>query len=284
MWPVWLSPFYPLGSQTSLWSAEFLLPVLFCAAVTVVAVWRWQRTPALLAAWCSYVALLLPVSGLVEFGGQAVADRYAYLAMVPALLALGGGVLWIWRRGPIALKVLLCAVVGAWLVFLGLRTRQQIPVWHDDFSLWGAALSHFPDDPRANYNLALGLIKAGRLAEARVHAERAVAGSDPHAPQLPMARATLGLLYLKTRAYQQAVEQLRQAVAADNTLWSARYNLACAYARTGRLGEAYDVLRELVATQPGYASLAARDGELAAVRNHPDYAARFAALTGAAKN
>jgi Tfp pilus assembly protein PilF len=99
-----------------------------------------------------------------------------------------------------------------------------------------------------------------------------------------MARATLGMLYLKTHAYQQAAEQLQQAVAADNTLWAARYNLACAYARLGRLGEAYDVLRELVATQPGYAQLAARDSELAALRNHPDYAARFAVLTGAAKN
>jgi tetratricopeptide (TPR) repeat protein len=284
VWPAWLSPLYPLTSQISLWSAEFLAPAFFSAVVTVVAVWLRQRAPVLLAAWCSYLALLLPVSGLVQVGGQAVADRYAYLVMAPALLALGGGVLWLWRRGPTALRVSLCVVVGAWLTFLCLRTREQIAVWHDDLSLWGAALSHFPGDPRANYNLAQALLKAGRLAEARVPAERAVACSDPRAPQLPMARATLGVIYLKTHAYQQAVEQLQQAAAADATLWAARYNLACAYARLGRLGEAYDVLRQLLAAQPGYAPLAARDGELAALRNHPDYAARFAALTRAAKN
>ena len=283
VWPAWLSPFYPLSSHVRLGSAEFLVPVLFCAAVTVAAVWQRQRTPVLLAAWCSYLALLLPVSGLVQVGGQAVANRYAYLAMVPVLLALGSAVLWTWRRGPTALKVLLCAAVAVWLAFLGLRTRQQISVWRDDLSLWSAALSHFPDDPRANYNLALALLKAGRLVEARVRAERAVACSDPHAPQLPMARATLGLIYLKTHAYEQAVEQLRQAIAADDTLWAARYNLVCAYARLGRLGEAFDGLRELLAAQPQYAPLAARDGELAALRHDPDYAAQFAALVDGTK-
>ena len=62
------------------------------------------------------------------------------------------------------------AAVGAWLVFLGLRTRGQIAVWHDDLSLWGAALSHFPYDPLANYNLAVALVGDGRLAEARAPA------------------------------------------------------------------------------------------------------------------
>ena len=282
VWPAWLSPFYPLGEHASLWSAEFLVPVLFCAVVTIVAVWQRKRTPVLLAAWGSYLALLLPVSGLVQVGGQAVADRYAYLAMVPVLLALGSGVLWLWRRGPVV-KVALCAVVGAWLIFLGLRTREQIPVWHDDKSLWGALLSHFPNDLMGNYNLGLAMLRDGRLAEARRLVEWAVVNSDPHARPLPSARATLGTIYLKTHAYTQAVEQLQQAIAADATLWAARYNLACAYTRLGRLAQAYDVLRELLASQPAYASLAVRDGELAALRDDPEYAEQFASLVGGAR-
>lgn len=283
-WPAWLSPFYPLRSHVSLGGAEFLVPLLICIIVTVVAVWRRKRTPLLLAVWWSYLAFLWPASGLVQVGGQAVADRYAYLTMVPLLLALGSGVLWMWRRGATTTKAGLCAVVGAWLVLFGVRTRQQVLVWHDDLSLWSAAQSHFPGDPLANYNLALALLKHRHLAEARALAERAVACSDPRARQLPEARAALGAIYLKTQAYHHAVEQLQQAVAADATLWAARYNLACAYARLGRLAEAYDVLRELLASQPEYATLAVRDGELAGLRKDPDYAARFAALTGATKN
>jgi tetratricopeptide (TPR) repeat protein len=182
------------------------------------------------------------------------------------------------------IKAALCVLVGGWLVFVGLRTREQIPVWHDNLSLWSAAQSRFPGDPLVNYSLALALVNAGRLSEARAPAERAVTHSDPHARQLPEARATLGAIYLKTRAYDQAVEQLQQAIAADATLWAARYNLACAYTRLGRLAQAYDVLRELLASKPEYASLAVRDGELAALRDDPEYAARFAALIGATKN
>lgn len=64
---------------------------------------------------------------------------------------------------------------------------------------------------------------------------------------------------------------------------TARYNLACAYARVGRLAEAYGALQELINAHPEYASLAVRDGELAALRNDPEYAARFAALIDAGK-
>jgi len=283
VWPAWLSPFYPLSNRVSLWNVEFLVPVLVCVVVTLIAVWQRKRAPVLLAAWVSYLALLLPLLGVVQVGGQAVADRYAYLAMVPILLALGSGALWIWRRRQVSIRITLCVVVVACLMFLGQRTREQIAVWHDDISLWGAILSHFPNDPLANYNLAVALLKAERLPEARDRAERAVAYSDPHTPHLPMARETLGVIYLATHQYGPAVEQLQQVVAADPTLWAAQYNLACAYTRMGHLEEGYDVLQALIAKQPEYAAAAARDAQLAALRNEPDYNARFATLIDGAK-
>ncbi len=280
VWPAWLSPFYPLDNRVSLRSEEFLVPLLFCVAVTVVAVWGRNRLPVLVAAWWSYLTLVGPVLGLVQAGGQAVADRYAYLAMVPVLIALGSGILWLWRRSPLLVKTAFSVLMGVWLVFLGLRSREQIAVWRDNLSLWSAVLSHFPNDPLANYNAAVALLKAQHLAEARAAAERAVNYSDPRAPQLPMARATLGTIYLKTHAYNPAIEQLQQAIAADGTLWAARYNLACAYARLGRLAEAYDELHAVIAAQPEYAALAARDGELGSLRSSLEYKARLNTLIG----
>jgi tetratricopeptide (TPR) repeat protein len=278
IWPAWLSPFYPLTGQISLRSEEFLVPLLFCVIITAMIVWQRDRAPVLTAAWWSYLAVLGPVLGLVQVGGQAVADRYAYLAMVPALIALGSVMLWLWRRGSVLFKTVLYVVLGLWFVFLGLSTRKQIGVWRDDLSLWSAALSHFPNDPLANYNAALALLKTGRLVEARVFAEGAVNYSDPRAPQLPMARSTLGAIYLKSHAYDLAVEQLEQAVKADGTLWAARYNLACSYARLGRLPEAYDELRAVIVAQPEYAMLAARDSELRSLRDDSAYKARLIAL------
>jgi tetratricopeptide (TPR) repeat protein len=280
IWPAWLSPFYPLTAEISLRNGEFLAPLLFCAAVTGFVVWQRNRAPVLAVAWWSYLAVLGPVLGLVQVGGQAVADRYMYLAMVPALIALGSVTLWLWRRGSVLFKTVLYVVLVLWFVFLGLSTRKEIRVWRDDLSLWGAALTYFPNDPLANYNEALALLKTGRLGEARGFAEDAVNNSDPHAPQLPMARSTLGAIYLKSHAYDLAVEQLQQAVKADGTLWAARYNLACSYARLGRLAEAYDELRAVIAAQPEYATLAVRDGELRSLRDDPTYGVRLKALIG----
>jgi hypothetical protein len=282
VWPSWLSPFYPLSDDISLQNKEFLVPVLFCVAVTIVAVWLRRRMPVLLAAWVSYLALLLPVCGLVQVGGQAVADRYAYLAMVPVLLAFSAGILWMWRRGPVLVKGVFCVALSAWFIFLGLRTSAQIGVWHDDITLWSAALEHFPDDPHSNYDLGMAFLQAHYLERARLAIERAVAHSDPQAIQLPMARGTLGLIDLKMHEYNEAVKQLEQAVAGDGALWAAQYNLACAYARTGRLTEAYVVLQALVAKQPQYASLAARDGELTALRNDPELGPMFRDLVSGA--
>ncbi len=39
-------------------------------------------------------------SGLALTGGEAVADRYAYLAMLPLLVLAGGAMVWVWRRCP----------------------------------------------------------------------------------------------------------------------------------------------------------------------------------------
>jgi tetratricopeptide (TPR) repeat protein len=161
-----------------------------------------------------------------------------------------------------------------------LSTRKQIDVWHDDLSLWSAVLSHFPNNPLANYNVALALLKNGNVEIARGFAENAVNHSDPRTPQLPLARSTLGAIYLKTHAYNLAVEQLQQAVKADGTLWAARYNLACSYARLGRLDEAYGELHAVIVAQPEYAALAARDNELGPLRSNPAYQERFIALIG----
>jgi uncharacterized membrane protein len=74
VWPAWLSPFYPLDSRINLHSEEFLVPLLFCVVVTAVAVWQRNLVPALAAAWWSYLALLGPVLGLLQYATLAARD------------------------------------------------------------------------------------------------------------------------------------------------------------------------------------------------------------------
>jgi hypothetical protein len=227
----------------------------------------------------SYLALLLPVCGLVQVGGQAVADRYAYLAMVPVLLALGSGLLWMWRRGPVPIKG---AFASRWARGWFSLACGPAPKSRCGMTTSRCGARRWNISRRSAFELRFGR-GAAEGASVGGGAGGGRAGGDAFRSahgQLPMAHGTLGTIYLKMHEYNEAVAQLQQAVGGGWTLWAARYNLACAYARTGRLADAYDVLEALVAKQPQYAALAARDGELTALRDDPEYGASFAALVG----
>jgi hypothetical protein len=280
VWPAWLSPFYPMSEVVSVRNVEFLAPALMVMAVAVTAVTCRRRWPALGAAAMAYALFLAPVSGVIPLGGYAVGDRYAYLAMVPVLMLVAGALALLWRRCGRLVRASLAILIGCQILFYAYAARGQIGVWWNDETIWREVWSHFPDEPLANSQLALALIGQSRFEEALPYATRAI----ELIPDSAEAHATAGTADLKLRRYGDAARELGEAVRRKPTLFAARYNLACAYTRLGRLAEAYSVLQELLASQPEYASLAVRDGELAALRGDPAYAGRFAALIGATKN
>jgi protein O-mannosyl-transferase len=184
VWPASLSPYYPLGSDLSLSQWPIVASMLFVVAITVVGVLSWRQTPAVAAAWAGYAVFILPVSGLLQTGGQTVASRYAYLAMVPLLLLGGAVVVWLLRRTGRVTRVALAGVVTCELAFFAWAVRTQIPVWRNDESLWRTVLAQFPDSDIAERMLAQSFDKQDRPTEAlelwmqsssEQHAARAVA-------------------------------------------------------------------------------------------------------------
>ncbi len=276
IWPSWLSPYYPLGGQPSVTQAEFLVPLSLFLALTGLAWWQRRRVPSLVTAWVVYVAWLLPVSGVMQVGPQAAADRFMYLALLGPVAVAGQGCLWLWQRlrmvGRCALVVLLSGLTLCQIV----KTREMIRVWHDEETLWREVLRYFPDSGAGNFHLAMALVDQWRFAEALPHARYAVTIIDDN----PLAHATLGVIYLKTGHFQEAVPELQEALRRQPEDWSAQYNLACAHTRLGQFAEAYDTLRDLLDRQPHRIALAGRDPELKALREHPDYGPRLAEASG----
>ncbi len=207
VWPVRLSPYYPLRESLSLDHVWVLLSMLCVGVITVLAARERRRLPALAAGWGAYVVQMLPVSGLTQRGLVAVALRYAYMAILPLLLVVGGAVVWAWRRSTTAARVALIGLLGCELCVFGVRTRSLIPDWHDDIAYWRAVVAQLPES-EANWGLAATLLERGRAPEALEYAQRAVEIT----PQLYMAHNTLGRVLARLGRLQDAVKQFQQAL------------------------------------------------------------------------
>ena len=283
VWPARLSPNYPLGLGFSLRPPLVLASALCVGIVTALSLWRRRRTPALAAAWGAYVMLILPVSGLLQRGPQAVADRYAYAAMLPLLLLAAGAVVWLWRRSAMAVRFALAGLLGCELFFLGVRARAQTSVWRNDETLWRAVLAQFPNSWMASYDLGVAVMQAGRVPEAIKYFEQALQLK----PDWAAAHNNLGAALLAQGRSGEAIGHFQKALEINPDYAEAHNDLGGALATQGRYAEAMEHYRKAVQIKPDYpdayynlAYLLAAQGQSAeairyyeqVIRFKPDYA------------
>jgi Flp pilus assembly protein TadD len=275
VWPWRLAVFYPHPGALPAWQA--FLALLLLGGITWVALRRRNRWPGFLAGWLLFLAMLLPVLGLVQVGAQGRADRYLYLPLAGLLLIplslrrpAGGG--------PAAL-----VLMAVPLVYFSLATRDYLGHWRDSAALfqraarvtrgnWVAhlalgveasrrgdhgaaeghyreALAHNPDSFDAQNNLGLSLLERGRSAEALPHLLRA----DALRPGDPVLLDNLGSALQGTGRVEEAVAAHRRSLELDPGRSGPRVNLGAALMRAGRLAEAEGELRRVLGSDPDHA-------------------------------
>ena len=97
-----------------------------------------------------------------------------------------------------------------------------------------SVLKTHPDFVMAHYNLGFIGYRSRRYDEAEKHLKRALELK----PDLPDGHYTLGLTYLALGRYPEAIASLERAVAIEPRHVGARFNLANACARAGRMKDA----------------------------------------------
>jgi len=100
LWPAALANPYPHPGH---WEFSLVIySVVLVAGLSAMAVLFARRFPFVFTGWFWFVGTLVPVIGLVQVGGAAMADRYSYLPLVGlfVILAWGGGELWLQRCWP----------------------------------------------------------------------------------------------------------------------------------------------------------------------------------------
>jgi len=244
--PVRLSVYYPLPAFPP-------LPLLLTSAavlvgVTVVAV-RARTRPYLLVGWLWFLINLIPVSGLVQAGAQARADRFMYIPIVGLALALS------WTAADFAAdhvrrRAVASAAAVALVVAMTITTWQQARVWQSSVTLFQHAIAVDPANPIAHNALGLALRATGDPAGALDEFREAVRLQ----PRFAGALTNLGDALMATGQIEAAMAPLSAAIAAAPSEPRAYVNLGYVLDRLGRSADAVAMYRAGLARGPAPAT------------------------------
>jgi tetratricopeptide (TPR) repeat protein len=169
-WPNDLAVYYPFAGIRA-WQiigAAFLL-----IGITVFCVSQRGTRPYLIMGWLWFLGTMVPVIGIVQVGGQIMADRYFYIPSIGLFIALAFGLADIARSWRVA-RALSTGIAGGILLILATLTNAQIQRWRDSFTLFEHTLAVTPPNLRIEHNLGIALGASGRYDEAAAHFEKAL--------------------------------------------------------------------------------------------------------------
>jgi len=204
-WPANLCVFYPMPEKIP--GLQLVLSVAVLILISA-ATWRWRKAkPYFLVGWLWFLGTLVPVIGLVQVGGQAMADRYTYIPSIGFFLAL----VFFARDFALQIKTPKIAATGiAVLVLAGciLATEFQLQFWRDSETLFRRATIVTPDNEIALVNLGSALETEGYLDEALA--------VDRQAEKLNTGRYqlhnNLGNLLAQLGRHEESLAEYREAI------------------------------------------------------------------------
>jgi tetratricopeptide (TPR) repeat protein len=269
-WPTDLAVFYPHPGSWPAWA--IVASAALVAAVTAVAWAARRRAPYLLVGWLWFLGMLVPVSGVLQAGEQAMADRYTYLPGIGLTVAV------VWLAAEVA-KSRRGTVVGAVIVVLltlalSGATLAQERHWSSNYALFSHAVASTDDNWLAHGYVGSELAAQGNAAGAEYHFREALRVRPWHAD----AYYNWGNLLLRNRQLDEAIDRYRNAVRLRPDYAEAHNNLGTALALKGDMAAAEREFALAADARPGYAdALYNRGAALAALGRAEEAAAQFEA-------
>jgi len=269
IWPSRLAVFYPYPNQP-------VVVVLGCIAVllaiSALVLWWGRRKPQFLVGWLWFLGTLVPVIGLVQVGGQSLADRYAYLPSIGLFLMVGWAIPdYVFEPhrveanqdsdscGPAArpacngapwLQRITAAFAIALLCACAVVCRLQVRYWQNTETLFRHALAVTQNNWLAHYDLGVYLMKQGELDEAIEHYERSVQirpdNFEPH--------NNLAFALRKAGRLPEAIAQWEEALRRWPNDAELHSNLGLALLQAGRIQDAIEHFQQAVRIKPDAAA------------------------------
>jgi len=159
--------------------AAIFLAVAILLLISAAAWYGRQSRPYGLIGWLWFLGTLVPVIGLVQVGGQTMADRYTYIPSIGIFLGL------VFLAAEFAERLQTPAVIrfglGGLIAYACIVvTEHQLAFWRDSEALFRRADAVTKNNDLALLNLGVALNTQGRYEEALATYRRAEAFGSQH--------------------------------------------------------------------------------------------------------
>jgi protein O-mannosyl-transferase len=242
-WPENLAILYPLPGRFPWWQLTLAVAALIAISWFV---WRERRRFAYLpVGWLWFLGTLVPVIGLVQVGGQAMADRYSYFPSIGIFIAVAFGAQDLAGRfqfSKITIAVTAAAILAACLIL----TEKQLTYWSNDETLFRHATVATDDNEVAHLNLGVALEKQGRKTEAMAEYREALRLY----PKSANTHNNLANLLDNAGDTNAALAEYQEAMRLDPKAVPPHNNLGTFYVEIGRLDQAMQQYTEAARLDP----------------------------------
>jgi hypothetical protein len=248
VWPSGLSILYPHpGNALPLWKG--ILCGMALVGITIISIRLIRKAPYVAVGWFWYLGTLVPVIGIVQVGGQAMADRFTYIPLIGIFIIIAWGVPELiskWRYKEKVLSVSAGIIIFALLI----TTWRQVSHWKNSITIFKHAIrvtdKKHPNFSLAYNNLGIALYAKGKNQEAVSHYKMAIKTKPAHAK----AYYNLGIALNNERKYEEAISWYKKAIRLNPNLTNAHYNLGIVLIGKGEMKEAVHHFRETVRLRP----------------------------------
>ena len=244
-WPAKLSIIYPFPNQID--GTEVVLAALLLLAISAWCVLQIPRRPYLAVGWFWYLGTLVPVIGLINVGGLAMADRYTYLPLIGPVISL----VWLiadWAAASSFKKIFAASGAVAVIAAGIITTRTQLMYWQNSYTLFKRVTEIGQVNARTQISFATGLVQQGLLKQAAV---RYRMGSSL-APGDYFPHFCLAVVLSREGLNKAALAEYRAAAACGCLPqdYLGNLNLGNALTQLGRYGEAAAYLKAALQLNP----------------------------------
>jgi Tfp pilus assembly protein PilF len=254
-WPRHLTFFYPYHVE----NVSILFTVISAALLTAATIFVLRlakKHQYLFTGWFWYLGTLVPVIGIVQVGGQAMADRYTYITLIGLFIIIAWGLPELVKRrlsaSPVKSpqrKIVLWSSSLIVLSALMICTFFQLRYWKDNISLCQHALAVTKDNYHAHFCIAKTLMEQGRNEEAAMHCAEALR-IKPDDIKAEVGLTSALLAAGKLDQVEIECQKFLQNEPNDPNLLN---NLGVAFGREGKFDQAVKYLTKALENNPDFA-------------------------------